>query len=205
MNDANGINFYFNELNSTGRELNAILIGNSFISMEAVSYFIEKKAKTMIIGRSNPFESAFGSEVSAKIRQLHESKGVKFLIDNNFGVKEFRKSRSFPDALGEVELVNGQVFPCDICLLALGGRPCTQFLENTELRITSRNLIVVDEFMKTNLDDVYAAGDNVSFPRCCLTGLFDSANKADLINIGHWGVANSQGNKSDYYKMIYTN
>ena len=42
---------------------------------------------------------------------------------------------------------------------------------------------------------VYAAGDNVSFPRSCLTGLFESGNREECVDIGHWGVANSQGSE----------
>ena len=185
----------FSELSASGRALNAVLIGTSFIAMEAVSYFVEKGARALIVGRSSPFEGAFGKEVAAKVRHFHESKGVAFLVDEDFGVKEFRGLSSRPGALAEIELWNGQVIACDVCLLAVGARPCTEFLEGTEVALTAKGLIAVDEFMRTSVGGVYAAGDNVSFPRSCLTGLFESGNREECVDIGHWGVANSQGSE----------
>jgi hypothetical protein len=56
--------------------------------------------------------------------------------------------------------------------------------------------------MRTNVPNVYAAGDITFFPRSCLAGLAtstttthksSSSKQIDHVNIGHWGVASSQG------------
>lgn len=149
------------------------------------------------MGRSKPFEKSFGTQVSNKIIQLHESNGVKFYNNKNMAVKCFRDSKATqPAILSEIELENGDIFPCDLCLLAVGAIPCTEFIQNSDLELNCRNLVVVNENMKSNVDGVYAAGDITSFPRkCILPGLgFDVHNKNDdLINIGHWAFASSQG------------
>ena len=46
----------------------------------------------------------------------------------------------------------------DMVILALGVRPSTKFLENTGLEM-EKGAILVDEHMRTNIPDVYAAGD----------------------------------------------
>lgn len=50
------------------------------------------------------------------------------------------------------------VVPADLVVLSLGIRPATGFLADTGLEM-ERGCIVTDEFQKTNLDDIYAAGD----------------------------------------------
>ena len=194
--DANNIkNYYQNLVNNkgtVGRELNVVLIGGSFISMECASYFIDKKAKTLVMSRNPAFHNLLGKEVSAKIIQLHESKGVQFLVDKNFNVKEFKASNAEPGVLSEIELIDGKKYPCDLCLLAIGSTPCTEFLRNSELKMTQNNLIQVDENMQTNIKDVYAAGDITSFPNSCILG-FNSKSGTDFINIAHWGLASAQG------------
>ncbi len=191
LNDASRIKNYFDKLeaeNTTGRQLNVILVGGSFIAMETVSYFVEKKACALVMGRSRPFEKVFGDQVSAKITQLHESKGVKFYSEKSFDIKRFIGE----EVISEVELSNGERLPCDMCLLALGGSPCTDFLGDSGLLMSEKGLVVVDGCMKTSVKDVYAAGDVTSFPRGCLPGL-NVQGGDELVNIGHWGLAMSQG------------
>ena len=168
--------------------MNVVFLGGSFISMESVCYFVEKQAKCTIIARSKPFETKFGTEAADKLMALHESKGVEFVIKNDFDVKEFKQSNG---CVNGIELVSGESYPCDICILALGGKPSTDFLKNTKINLTSNQLVIVDMNMKTNLDNVYAAGDITSFPRSCLGGFNEST---DNVNVTHWGMAAQQGN-----------
>ncbi len=191
LDDAFRINSYFDELvagNTTGRQLKVILVGGSFISMETASYFVEKKACTLVVGRSRPFEKAFGEKTSAKIIQLHESKGVKFYNDKKFDIKQFIGEKN----VKEIELCNGEKYSCDLCLLALGGSACTDFLKNSGIVMTETRLVPVDGCMRTSVKDVYAAGDVTSFPRDCLPGI-NVEGGDQMVNIGHWGLAMSQG------------
>lgn len=194
--NANSITTYYNvvkelDTKSKDRELNVVLVGGSFISMELVSFFIDKKARVLVMARNKPFEKAFGDKASSKIIQLHENKGAKFLIDKKFGIKEFTDSNK-SGALSEIELINGNKYPCDICILAIGGKPCTDFLKSSKLEMTPAGLIKVNKNMMTNLEDVYAVGDITYFPRSCLPGI-ESKNQSEIINISHWGLASSQG------------
>ena len=52
------------------------------------------------------------------------------------------------------------MFPCDVVVMAAGVRPNTAFLEDSGIEM-NRGAIVVDKTMKTNLPDIYAAGDCV--------------------------------------------
>ncbi|ROK28224.1 Apoptosis-inducing factor 3 [Anabarilius grahami] len=67
----------------------------------------------------------------------------------------------------------------------IGVIPNSDFLKRTSVEIDSRNAVVVDKFMKTNIPDVFAAGDVVSFP-LPLVG-------HKRVNIGHWQLAQAHG------------
>lgn len=173
----------------SGTQLNIVFIGGSLTSMESVCYFVEKQAKTTIISQTKPFEKQFGSEVSSRIVNLHESKGVAFITDKDLDIKEFKESNG---VLNEIELADGSSHPCDICIVAMEPVPSTDFLKNTDLKMDKNGFVLVDKHMRTNLNDIYAAGEMTSFPQSCLSGL-DIQNISDNINVNYWGLAAQQG------------
>jgi NADPH-dependent 2,4-dienoyl-CoA reductase/sulfur reductase-like enzyme len=81
--------------------------------------------------------------------------------------------------------------------MAIGGKPATEFLNKSPIKLNVDNYVYVDKHMRTNVPDVYAAGDITYFHRSCLKGLEFTMNrtnaKLDHVSIGHWGVASLQG------------
>ena len=179
--------------NSGGEKLNVVLVGGSFIAMEAAGYFSDK-ANTLVMSINRPFERAFGQEVSNKIMKLHEDKKVGFLIDPKLKIIEFKGENN---ALKSIVVSDGVEIKADLCILAIGGIPCTEFLRNTPIKLTLENYVIVDRAMKTNVENVFAVGDIAYFPRKCLSGLEFTQKKGnpklDHVNISHWGLANTQG------------
>lgn len=197
-NDSQSIMTYFNELvakqQDKTKKLNIVSYGGSFISTELASFFADK-ANVLVVARNKPFDRLFGADVSNKFVKFQESKGVKFLYDSKLDIAEFAESATQSGSLGHVVLNNGTKLEADLAFIAIGGRPSTGFLANTELKLTPDNYILVDKSMKTSVADVYAAGDCVHFPRSCLAGFEFTLGKGakDHVNIAHYGVANTQG------------
>ena len=169
-----------------------MVTGGSFIAMEVVCFFASK-ANALVMSRSRPYETAFGGLASEKIQSLHESKGIKFYINKKFNVNEFCENKERPGRLEYLKLQDGSKWPCDICIQAIGGSPCTSFLKNSSVKLTLDNYVFVNRNMETNLKHVYAAGDIAQFPRACMPGfeftLSKHNQKLDHVNIAHWGVA----------------
>ncbi|WP_049927698.1 NAD(P)/FAD-dependent oxidoreductase [Halopiger goleimassiliensis] len=119
--------------------------------------------------------SADGAEI------MHEGmreKGVEPVFDS--GVDRFEV-----DDDGHVEAAvdpNGERFECDWAGVAIGLTFNTEFLRGSG--IERDNGIVVDEYMQTNLEDVYAAGD--------ITRFYDVLLGEQAQN-GSWGSAKEQG------------
>ena len=57
-----------------------------------------------------------------------------------------------------VRASNGEEFPADFVGICCGIRPNAEFLEGSGILI-ERGCIVVDEYLRTNIDNIYAAGD----------------------------------------------
>ncbi|OLZ39791.1 NADH oxidase [Natrinema saccharevitans] len=77
---------------------------------------------------------------------------------------------------------NGDRFECDFAGVAIGLSFNTEFLRGAG--IEQDNGIVVDEYMQTNVDDVYAAGDLTQFHDVLL---------GEQAQNGSWGSAKEQG------------
>lgn len=200
LQDALHITDYYNSLKALmteQRKLNIVHVGGSFISMEAVGFFAEElgdKANHIVVSRNKPFENLFGKDAAKKIEQLHLSKGVQFVTEKNFEFVEFKESATESGCLGSFNYSKGDSNfvnqPADLCILALGGRPNTNFLDNTQINMNKNKYVIVDKNMKTNLDDVFAIGDITVFPSECLINI--PVNEPE-INIQHWSVACTQG------------
>ncbi|ADB62167.1 FAD-dependent pyridine nucleotide-disulphide oxidoreductase [Haloterrigena turkmenica DSM 5511] len=77
---------------------------------------------------------------------------------------------------------NGDRYDCDFAGVAIGLTFNTEFLRGAGLE--QNNGLVVDEYMQTNVDDVYAAGDITRFYDVLL---------GDQAQNGSWGSAKEQG------------
>ena len=54
-----------------------VILGTSFIGMEAAAYCFSKCASVTVIGRdSAPLEATFGAEIGERVKQEFESKGL---------------------------------------------------------------------------------------------------------------------------------
>jgi len=113
---------------------------------------------------------------------LHDAmreRGVVPVFDS--GVDEF-----VTDEDGHVEAAidpNGERYESDWAGVAIGLDFNTEFLADTPIE-TNDNGIVVDEYMRTGVDDVYAAGD--------LTWFYDTI-LGEMGQNGSWGSAKEQG------------
>ncbi|CAL4157356.1 unnamed protein product, partial [Meganyctiphanes norvegica] len=165
-----------NAINNAATEKNVVVVGTSFIGMETAGFLADKATSVTVIGMTNaPFERSLGSAIGARIQSFFEEKGVKFI--NNAAVSEILGNDG---NVSEVKINNGDVLQADVVVVGVGVLPCTNFLKGTNVGITQRGFVPVNEYMETNIPDVYCGGDIASFP------LFLQEN--NLVNIGHWQV-----------------
>jgi NADPH-dependent 2,4-dienoyl-CoA reductase/sulfur reductase-like enzyme/nitrite reductase/ring-hydroxylating ferredoxin subunit len=163
-------------IEAAGRCRRAVVVGASFIGMEAANSLRERGLEVTVVAPSQePFEATLGAQVGAVFRRLHESHGVRFKLGSI--VYRFEGSHN----VEAVVLDNGERIETDMVVVGVGVRPVTHFVEGVEL--DEAGAVVVDSRMCA-ADSIFAAGDIVNFvdPR---TG--------ERTRIEHWRTAQQQG------------
>ena len=150
----------------------AVVIGASFIGLEVAWSLRERKLEIAVVGKGSlPLEKVLGGELGTMIRETHEANGVKFHLG--------RKPAAIQDR--HVELDDGTKLDCDLVVVGIGVRPNTAIAK--QAGIATDNGVLVDEFLKTNVPDIFAAGDIARWPD----------PRAGRIRVEHWVVAQRQG------------
>nr|XP_050869297.1 apoptosis-inducing factor 3 isoform X3 [Vespula vulgaris] len=161
-----------------------VIYGLGFIGMEAASYCIDKCASVTIIGRDSvPLDAIFGREIGNRIREEFETKGIKFIFNNS--ISKFLAKEDNDNILGKIELSNGNILEADICIIGIGTTFYTDWLKESKIKMLDNGGIIVDKYLKTNIENVYAGGDIAYAP--VLGSDHISAT------IGHYGLAHYHG------------
>src|SRR5215213_6639433 len=163
-------------IETAARLRRAVVVGASFIGMEAAYSLRERGLEVTVVAPSRePFEATLGVEIGALFRRVHESHGVKFKLGSI--VYRFEGTHN----VEAVTLDNGERIETDMVVIGAGVRPATNFLEGMELDGTGG--VVVDSRLRAG-DGIYAAGDIASF--------IDSRT-GERMRIEHWRTAQQQG------------
>jgi apoptosis-inducing factor 3 len=163
-------------IETAGRSRRAVVVGASFIGMEAAYSLRERGLDVTVVAPSQePFEMTLGNEVGAIFRREHERHGVRFRLGSI--VYRFEGSHN----VEAVTLDNGESIETDMVVVGVGVRPVTQFLENVEL--DKAGGVMVDSHLRA-ADGLYAAGDIVNFV---------DQRTGERMRIEHWRTAQQQG------------
>ena len=130
----------------------AVVIGLGFIGCEvAASLRMLGLEVTAIDPGQAPLARVLGPEVGAVIAALHQSHGVQLVLGE--GVDRLEGG----ERVERVVTQSGRRFECDFVVAGIGIDPEVELLRAAGARIS--NGVEVDEYCRTSLPDVYAAGD----------------------------------------------
>lgn len=162
-------------LEATEEGANAVVIGTSFIGMEAAGALTQKGLEVTVVGPEKlPFAKQFGPELAGALRRLHERNGVQFRLGTSVARIEG------DDAVRAAVLQSGDRLATGIVLMGLGVQPVTEFVANVSK--AEDGGILVDRYLRA-ADGLYAAGDVAAFP----------GPDGGALRIEHWRVAEQQG------------
>lgn len=157
----------------------AVVIGAGLIGMKAAEGLV-KICKSVDVVELAPrvLPSILDEKSSKQVKKHLEDNGIKFHLENTV-VKAVSKGKQ----ITAVTLKDGKKLACDLLILAVGVRPCTELAEKAELEV-NRGIITDTQTMQTSDSNIYAAGD------CCVsTDMLDGSKKI----IALWPNAVQQG------------
>ncbi len=131
-----------------------VVIGAGVIGLELGSYFAGVGSKVTIVELGPKIAGNTDKEISASLQKALENKGITFIL--NSSVKAVSKHNCLIVDKDQKETT----ITFDKLLVAAGRKPYIKNLgiENINLYI-ERGVIVVDEYLQTNVPGVYAIGD----------------------------------------------
>ncbi|MFF3102717.1 CoA-disulfide reductase [Viridibacillus arvi] len=164
-----------NDLNDSVKQVT--IIGGGYIGLEMAESLVELGKKVRIIQRGNQLANIFDRDMAELIHEEARQNGIELIFNEE--VKGFKGK----DHVQTVVTDKGE-YETDFVLAAIGVKPNTNFLDGTGMHMTSKGAILVNPYMETSLENVYAAGD-------CASHFHRIKQKDDYIPLGT--TANKQG------------
>ena len=124
------------------------IVGGGVIGMEFATLYHELGVPVTVIEAMPTILPNIDQEIVAILREKYEKAGIRILTDSRVEAVDGNKLQ-----------VNGESLEADKILISVGRRANLQGLQALTDLEYNRGAIVVDDFMKTNLPNVYAAGD----------------------------------------------
>lgn len=133
---------------------NVVIIGGGFIGVEAAEAFRERgKNVTVIEFAPRILARTFDEQITQILEQTLIENGVNLKTDE--AVTEIIE---LPNNQSQV-ITNKNQYDADLVIMATGFKPNTDFLQDSGLEFNSQGAIIIDNQCKTNLPDIYSAGD----------------------------------------------
>ncbi|WP_297637169.1 DsrE/DsrF/DrsH-like family protein [uncultured Clostridium sp.] len=139
-----------------GNVQNAIVIGGGFIGIEVAENLGHRGINVNLVEAAPHILAPFDSEMSELLEMEMNENDISITLNDR--VIEFIEEA---DCI-KVKLNSGKIIKGDIVVSAIGVVPDTELLKGTGINLGDRGHILVDEFMRTNKDGIYAGGDAVA-------------------------------------------
>ncbi|MGL6104521.1 CoA-disulfide reductase [Romboutsia sp.] len=160
----------------TNKPKHAVVIGGGFIGLEMAENLHDKGIKLTLVEASEQVMAPLDIEMASVIHDHLIDKGVELILKD--GVNSFANNGK------KVILSSGKEINTDMIILSIGVKPETTIAKDAGIKINERGAIVVDEYMRTSDESVYALGDAVE--------IIDFVNKKPTMIPLAW-PANRQG------------
>ena len=130
----------------------AVVVGMGFIGSEVAASLRSLGVQVAVVAPgSAPLQHVLGEDVGGVLAEIHREHGVQLHFGDS--VEAF-------EGAGRVERVAttaGRQIECDFAVLGVGVEPAAELAAGTGIEVD--NGIVVDEYCRTNVEGIYAAGD----------------------------------------------
>lgn len=154
----------------------AVVVGGGFIGLEMAENLWDRDIKLTLVEAGDQVMAPLDIEMASIVHDHLIDKGVELILKD--GVS------AFSDNGKKVILNSGKEIETDMIILSIGVRPETTIAKEAGLKLNERGAIVVDDYMKTSDESIYALGDAVE--------IIDFVNKKPTMIPLAW-PANRQG------------
>ncbi len=134
------------------RSTKAVIVGGGLVGLKAAHALTKRGLRVTIIEKLSHLLPMMLDERAGK-RVEEEAEKIGIQVITSASVSKFVGGSN----LREVVLDSGRKIECEMAIVAAGVRPAVSFLDPDEISINKG--VVVDEFLQSNVEGIYAAGD----------------------------------------------
>ncbi len=131
----------------------AAVIGGGFIGIEMAENLHKAGLKVSVVEMGEQVMAPLDYEMAQLLHENMRMNGVNLILSD--GVKEFHKKGNYTS----IELVSGKTIEADLIILSIGVKPNSTLAKDAGLLLNKRGGIVVDSYLRTSKEDIYAVGD----------------------------------------------
>ena len=164
---------------------NAVVIGAGLLGVDVVSGLLPYKLEKLSVIDIAPF--IISKQLDEYSANVYQDKLKENNVSQYYSVKVKRIDIDSNKNPKFVELEDGRKIDADFIVVAMGVTPNTDYLKDSKIELNKMGGVVIDKFGKTNIDDIYAAGDITA-----TTAIWSAAVKQAII-----AANNMTGNNID--------
>ncbi|WP_050614001.1 FAD-dependent oxidoreductase [Bacillus testis] len=174
----------------------AVVIGGGFIGLEMAENLVELGIEVTVVEMAAQVMAPLDYEMACIIHEHLKAKGVRLIL--NDGVQSFREEGK------KIILSSGEELETELTILSIGVKPENELAVKAGLEIGERGGIIVDRFLQTSEEHIYAIGDAVEvkdyiFGKPAMVPLAGPANRQ-----GRIVADNIYGKKTEYTGILGT-
>ncbi len=174
----------------------ALVVGGGFIGSELAAALHTVGAKvTMVFRGGHLVPRVFPDELGKSIQRKYQQRGITILADDAPVLVESAAGAFI------MQTRKGRTLESDILVVGAGITPSTALAETAGLALD--NGISVNEHLEASHPDIYAAGDNASFPYSALGKRMRVEHWDNALNQGKYAGWNIAGRAEPYTYMPY--
>jgi NADPH-dependent 2,4-dienoyl-CoA reductase/sulfur reductase-like enzyme len=130
------------------------LVGGGFISLELAESLTKQNISVTLLEKMNSIASLWSPEIQNIISDVLVKHGV--IVKTGVDIENIASEGKTLT----INTKNGK-YSADFIIVSTGAKPNTSLFKSTDLKLFSNGAVLIDEKCRTNLKDVFAAGD------CC--------------------------------------
>jgi glutathione reductase (NADPH) len=132
-----------------------VIVGGGYIAVEFANIFHGLGVETTLVYRGAEILSRFDHDLRHGLHEAMTAKGIRILCH------DMLKSVAKGDDGLKVETLNNGVLDADVVMLAIGRLPNSHGLglEGAGVKTNEHGAIMVDDYSRTSVDNIYALGD----------------------------------------------
>lgn len=133
----------------TAKPKTAAVIGAGFIGLEMAENLAERGLRVSIVEAAPHVMAPMDLDMAHMVHNRIRAAGMGLFVG--------KKCAGF--TADTVQLEDGTAIPADMVILSIGVSPETRFLRGSGVELGQRGEILVDEQLRTSVEDIYALGD----------------------------------------------